>query len=153
MDRAKVIAEIVELQRRLNRFMRRDSIDFWMNISLTVPQLKSLFFIVNKGSTSPRRLAAALKVTPSNVTGIIDRLVEQGLVSRRESPEDRRVLLLQATQKGEGIIGSLRERRTSYLSRTLTLLTARELASLSRGLSALVRAARVSEGKGKHEHN
>jgi len=69
--------------------------DAWMELSLSVAQLKSLFFISKEGSTNFKKLAQALRVTPSNVTGIVDHLVEEGLVSRQENPEDRRMLMLQ----------------------------------------------------------
>ncbi len=72
-------------------------------------------------------LAAALKVTPSNVTGIIDRLAEQGLVTRAANPEDRRMLMLQLTPKGEQLISNLRERRTSQMSSILKSMPADEL--------------------------
>jgi len=52
-----------------------------MDLSLTIGQLKSLFFIDFEGSTNFKKLATALGVTPPNVTGIVDHLVEQGLVT------------------------------------------------------------------------
>jgi DNA-binding MarR family transcriptional regulator len=145
LEKAKQIAEIIRLYRQMNRYMRRDSPDVWMDLTLTVPQLKSLFFITNEGTTNFRKLATALKVTPSNVTGIVDRLVQQGLVSRQESPEDRRVFLLRPTEHGEKVADSLRERRMSYLSRVLGKLRPGKLSLLKMGLEAMVRAAQEEE--------
>ncbi len=54
-----------------------------------------------------KKLAEALGVTPPNVTGIIDRLVEQALVTRTENPEDRRIMLLQTTEKGHELLDNL----------------------------------------------
>ncbi len=147
MDRAQLIKEIVELQRRINRDMRQHTLDAWMDLNLTIPQLKSLFFIANQQTTHFTKLALALGVTPSNVTGIIDRLVEQGLVSRQENPEDRRMLMLRVTDKGEAIIANLRERRASHTSEILTHLSLEELNSVSKGLVLLIRAAEVHKRK------
>jgi len=152
MDRAELTKEIIELQRRLNRDMRRYTLDAWMELNLTIPQLKSLFFIANWGSTNFTKLASALEVTPSNVTGIVDRLVEQGLVSRQENPEDRRMLMLRVTDKGEAIIANLRERRASHISEILAQLSLEELNSVFKGLTLLVQAAEAREGKTKEEH-
>jgi len=152
MDRAELTKEIIELQRRLNRDMRRYTLDAWMELNLTIPQLKSLFFIANWGSTNFTKLASALEVTPSNVTGIVDRLVEQGLVSRQENPEDRRMLMLRVTDKGEAIIANLRERRASHMSEILAQLSLEELNSVFKGLTLLVQAAEAREGKTKEEH-
>jgi DNA-binding MarR family transcriptional regulator len=145
LDGAQEIAEIIRLYRQVNRYMQRDSPDVWMDLTLTVPQLKSLFFIANEGTTNLRKLAAALKVTPSNVTGIVDRLFQQGLVTRQENPEDRRVSLLRPTEHGEAVVDNLRERRTTYLARVLGKLDADELANLKKGLAAMVRAAGMQE--------
>ena len=145
MEKAKQIAEIIRFYRLVNRYMRRDSPDVWMDLTLTVPQLKSLFFITNEGTTNLRKLATALNVTPSNVTGIVDRLVQQGLVSRQENPKDRRVSLLRPTEHGEATVDNLRERRTSYLSRVLGQLRSNELSLLERGLAAMGRVALEEE--------
>lgn len=155
MDKAQLIKEIVEHQRRINRDMRQRTLDTWMELNLTVPQLRSLFFIANQRSTNFTKLASALGVTPSNVTGIIDRLVEQGLVSRQENPEDRRMLILRVTDKGESVTTSLRERRASHMSEILTHLSLEELNSVLNGLGLLLKAAEIHEGKNKHksDHN
>jgi len=146
MEKDELIQEIIELQRRVNRFLRESDTDVWMDLTLSVPQLKSLFFITDQGRTSSRKLAERLKVTPSNITGIMDRLVEQGLVSRTENPEDRRVLLLQATAQGEALVAKLREKRNSQLSLALQVLNPPELAGIARALAVL---ARVTE---EHRH-
>ncbi len=145
-DKAHLISEVVDLHRRVNRALRQHGPEAWMELNLTVAQLKSLFFISNRGSSNSRKLAEALGVTPANVTGIVDRLVEQGLVSRQENPEDRRVLLLRATDKGEAILADLRERRITHLSDVLAGLSAEELAIVAQGLALLARAAEGYEG-------
>jgi len=152
MDRAGLTKETIELQRKVNRVLRQQTPDAWMELNLTISQLKSLFFIANQGSTNFTKLASALGVTPSNVTGIVDRMVEQGLVSRQENPEDRRMLMLRVTDKGEAIIAGLRERRARHISEILAQLSLEELNSVFKGLSLLVQAAEAREGKTKQEH-
>jgi MarR family transcriptional regulator, organic hydroperoxide resistance regulator len=140
MKTDKILNEIIESHRRLNHALRDYSPDVWMDLSLTIAQVKSLFFISNQGSTNFRKLAERLKVTPSNVTGIIDRLVEQGLISRTENPEDRRVILLKTTEKGDAQVAELRERRSSYLSKALMNLKDDDLTCIAQGLKLLADA-------------
>jgi DNA-binding MarR family transcriptional regulator len=153
MDKPGLITEIIELQRKLGRAWRQYELDVWMGLPLTMAQLKSLFFINNQGSTNSGKLAAALGVTPTNVTGIIDRLVKQGLVSRSEDVQDRRILVLQATDRGEALVAKLRERRRGYLSEVLARLSVDELATLAQGLNSLVKASEAREGENRHEHD
>ncbi|MDY6917708.1 MAG: MarR family transcriptional regulator [Chloroflexota bacterium] len=143
MERVEKIEEVIKLQREVDRVRGQYELDVWMNLSLTIAQLKSLFFISDQGCTSPSNLAAALKVTPTNTTGIVDRLVKQGLVSRTENAEDRRMLLLRATAKGEELVATLRQRRKGHMYEALARMSGDELASLARGLTSLIRAGRA----------
>jgi DNA-binding MarR family transcriptional regulator len=51
-------------------------------------------------AASMRHLASLLKCDPSNVTFLVDRLEERGLVERQTDPADRRVKLVGLTTAG-----------------------------------------------------
>ena len=59
MDRAKLIKEIIQLQQQIGNAMGHAP-EAWMDLSLTIGQLKSLFFIDFIGSTNFKKLAEAL---------------------------------------------------------------------------------------------
>ena len=143
MEKKEQIKEIVELQEQADNVLRSFSPEPWIDLNLTIAQLKSLFFITAKGKTNFKKLADALGVTPPNITGIIDRLVEQGLVSRTENPEDRRVMLLQTTEKGLKLLNNLSENSIHHMTQILSQLRPEELSYLSKGLNALVKAAKA----------
>ena len=153
MEKGEMIQEIITLHRKVNRILRDYDVDVWMDMKLTVPQMKCLFYISNQGKTNFRKLAERLKVSPSNITGIIDRLVEQGLVSRAENPEDRRILLLQATPKGEAMVSELREKRSTHLSHILDDLNMKDLDNITYGLTVLARAAEEYSSKSMAKDN
>jgi len=153
MEKATLIKDIIELQRKVDRARRPHTLDAWMGLPVTVAQLKSLFFISNQRSSNLGQLAAALGVTPANVTGIVDRLVEHDLVSRSENVQDRRMLLLRTTGKGEELLANLRERRRNIMSDILARLSVDELAILAKGLTSLVKATEAQEGETKDEHD
>ena len=145
MSKSELIASVIRLDREVNRSMRQPLFEGWKGINLTIPQLKSLSFISNNGTSNPGRLATALGVTPPNITGIVDRLFEQGLITRHESQIDRRVLLLQTTEKGEDILSEIRDWRIKTMHKVLTKLNDEELQCLVTGLSAMVEAARQQQ--------
>lgn len=62
---------------------------------------------IHHGQTTMARVAHSLHCDASNVTGIIDRLVAQGLVTRQEDPEDRRTKVLQLTDKGRDLFQTI----------------------------------------------
>src|SRR3954468_12494613 len=45
-------------------------------------------------------LSQRMMVSNGNVTGLVDRLVEQGLINRRPSPRDRRAHIVRLTAEG-----------------------------------------------------
>jgi len=153
MDKSQLIQEVVELEQQVSRIIGQHAPNIWIDSGLTLTQLRSLFLIANKGSTNFRKLAEALGVTPSNVTGIVDRLVEQGLVSRTQNPEDRREMTLQATDKGQALVSNLKEVGIKHMTQILSVLSLEELSALAQGLSAFIRAADSYKGRIKDEHD
>ncbi len=69
-------------------------------LGLAPAQLNALRRLEPGRPVSMRELAAALGCDSSNVTGIVDRLEQQGLVERRTCAHDRRVKLLEVTAAG-----------------------------------------------------
>ena len=126
MPNKELIEEMIELQRRVDRDRRQYELDAWMHLNLSIGQLKSLFFISNRGTTSLSKLAAALGVTPTNTTGIVDRLLKRGLITRTESPDDRRVLLLRTTPLGDELIAELRQKRKERMAELFNRLSEEE---------------------------
>ena len=68
---------------------------------LTFPQFHTLITIKkNEVKCTMGLLADKTKQVSATMTGIIDRLVEQGLVERWRHPEDRRKVLVRLTEAG-----------------------------------------------------
>ena len=74
---------------------------------LTQVQLIALYFIDQRGDLAMGQVADVLHCDASNVTGIVDRMVVQGLVVRQESTKDRRTKKLQLTAKGKQVVAAL----------------------------------------------
>ena len=94
--------------------------------------------LIEPGRPLPmRRLAETLSCDPANVTGLVDRLEERGLVVRRPSDHDRRVKELQLTTAGTRVRASLLKRMSAQ-SHPLSRLSSRQQRELVRMLQALV---------------
>ena len=98
-----VIKDIVESIRRLVRAEYLDTQKMSKQYGLTGPQSLVLRMLIKKGSLSSADLSRQMYVTPSNITGIIDRLEKKGLVERIRKPGDRRVALITLTQSGQAL--------------------------------------------------
>ena len=152
-DRAKLIEEIIAKLQWMTLTMRHFEPEAWMDLNLTIVQFKSLCFIDSQGSTNFKNLAHALGVTPPSVTGIIDRLVEQGLVSREENPENRRMQILRTTDAGKVLLNKLIASRTNMVVRVLNQLNLQDLSDLFRILARLSELDEYPQDEQKEESN
>jgi len=139
MSRQQLLLKIISLQQQFDQVMVQHRFQNWMEMDLTTLQFKCLFFIVQTGIATSSKLSQALGVTPADVTGVIDRLIIQGSVQRQENPDDRRIIFLQATEKGKKIIETLCRNTGEHFSRMLEGLSEEELDHIYLGFSAIVR--------------
>ncbi|MFC1515313.1 MarR family winged helix-turn-helix transcriptional regulator [Thermodesulfobacteriota bacterium] len=95
-----LIKEIVGSIRKFVRAVSLDAFHMSKEYDLTGPQSSVLRSLFHYGPLSSASLSRKLYVTPSNVTGIIDRLERKGLVERVKKEGDRRVALITLTEKG-----------------------------------------------------
>ena len=75
---------------------------------LTFAQWMLMKQVRARGRLTARELADALDVTPANVTGILDRLEREGLVTRARSGDDRRVVFVRLTDEGHARLDAIR---------------------------------------------
>jgi len=70
-------------------------------LDLTSPQFYVLATIGYLGGVPFSEIGAKMMVTVSNLTGIVDRLEEKGIVVRDRDKHDRRVIHVKLTEKGK----------------------------------------------------
>jgi DNA-binding MarR family transcriptional regulator len=120
--------------------------DAWQEVDLTVPQLRCLFVIARDGPLPIGGVARALGVQLSTASSVVDRLVEERLVQRREDQRDRRRTLASATSRGLALAASLRQGSLETLRGWLDTLAADDLGALVRGLEAMALVGGVTVG-------
>src|SRR5262245_5515685 len=106
-ERDQVIARIMKSQERLAHHFAFDRSDPLLAANLTMPQLKILLILSLREGASGQELTGVMGVSLATITGIIDRLVAQDLVTRREDPRDRRVRRVELTPTGQELIDGI----------------------------------------------
>lgn len=112
---------------RLSRRLRQEDV---VATGITMSQLSALAVIGHNGEMTLGEVAEAERVQPPTMTRIVGRLEELGLLERRESPGDRRVSLVRATEKGHVLLAESRARRTAFLAKHLEQFADDEIALL-----------------------
>ena len=113
----------------------------FLEIGVTMPQAKVLYLLEAAGSVHMSQLVAMLGVSLSTVSGLVDRLVDQGLASRSDDPADRRQVVVAPTPAGAALMQRFRELNSRELTRLLGTLSDGELETLAPAMESLARAA------------
>jgi len=72
---------------------------FFENINLSFAELRCLLFIIKSKKCTMSDLTQKFKIPASTATGIVDRLVKYGYVSRERNKDDRRKVFLTSTEE------------------------------------------------------
>lgn len=116
-------AEKQDLMRRLDesfRQVRRQINSEWNTYNvhgLGMTHGKMLIILEQLGAQNSSALAEQLFITSGGVTGIADRLIELGYIKRERSEKDRRVVMLEITAEGRGIVKLIENVRWKLMHR------------------------------------
>ena len=91
--------------------------------AISSTHLHVLYVLEADGPIPMSRLAELLDVSLPNVTGIVDRMVERGLVERGRDDGDRRLVTVAVTESGHSTVQEIDTIRRQTLGRTLAALT------------------------------
>src|SRR5688572_19066098 len=106
-SQTQVVDTIVALVHTL-RALHTDATP-WLDLELTMAQLKALMVVVQTGGISSRGIADRLSISAPAVTPLVDRLIDQKLVKREDDPSDRRVVLIRPTARAQSTYEKLME--------------------------------------------
>lgn len=107
---------------------------------LTPEQFVVLATLFNHDGMSQRELADYLSKDRPNITRILDKLQEKGLVVRRPDSEDRRIYRVGATAEGYELIECLTPMVLEARKRFFSTLSADEQATMREMLDRLYRS-------------
>lgn len=111
-----------------------------MDPALTMPQMRVLTIVSQHGPLNLNAVAQQLGVHPSNATRTCNRLVQAGLLDRRDNPDDRRNVILTLTPDGRELWEGIMEHRRGAIETVVRRLTASERAQLAAGMTAFAHA-------------
>jgi len=109
--------------------------------TLSLVHLNLLMLLRFNGPLTMSRLAEMLDVSVASATGIVDRMEKKGVIERRRSDEDRRVVQVYVTEKGEQVFTQMQAERQANMMKMISKITDSDLKALLKGLRA-VREAR-----------
>lgn len=112
--------------------------DFQRETGLTTARIHLLWVVGATGPSTQQALAAALGVSPRNVTGLVDGLVASGHVRRAPHPTDRRATLVTPTKEGEAAIAELVRSHDQLARQLFEQMPAEQLAVFAASLDETI---------------
>jgi DNA-binding MarR family transcriptional regulator len=149
-QQSAIVEEIVEAHRSILRAIGASAPSVWMDLDLSMAQLKTLMTLYNGGAATIGQIAEHLDIGQPTASHLVDRLVQTQLVQRTEDPLDRRRTLAQLSPGGEELAERINQVRFGTLRRWLAQLDDATLAAFlqaSRALADIAKAETASISK------
>jgi DNA-binding MarR family transcriptional regulator len=148
-EREAAIARIMGARRRMAHLFAFTRSDPLLTANLTMPQFRLLLVLALRGGAASHDLAESMGVSLATITGIVDRLAAQNLVTRREDPRDRRVRRVELTAAGRDLVDDIAAAGTASQRRLLDRLSLDDLAILERAFGLLADAAEAERAEAR----
>ncbi|MGW9551788.1 MarR family winged helix-turn-helix transcriptional regulator [Citricoccus zhacaiensis] len=103
----------------------------------TAAQYTALTVLLSRPGITSSELARRSFVRAQSMAGTIGPLIEQGLISRAQDPDNARRLLLRATPRGRAAVTRLQDEVAALQSRLVDGLDQQQLEALSAALRTL----------------
>src|SRR5947209_16871651 len=120
--KTELISAILDNDGRIDQVLRNSWPEAWLHINMPLGSTRALMAIEARGARTPGRVADALGVSRTTVTGLLDRLEAEGLLTRAIDPSDRRSLVLTLTEKGRELVGQIYGNRRAPIEAALAAL-------------------------------
>jgi len=98
----------------IKEFSRRQAGEIYKG-KITLPQFLILGFLYNNSNSKMCAIAKFMSVTTAAMTGMVDRLERSGYVKREPEPEDRRIIKVVLTSKGQELVNKINLRRREMI--------------------------------------
>jgi DNA-binding MarR family transcriptional regulator len=114
--------------------IQADLVRSFAGTGLTTSRTHLLWELHRMGPSTQQALAAALKVSPRNVTGLVDALEAAGFVQRGQHPTDRRATLVTLTELGSQTMADMARDRELIASQLVADFGEDQLMQFGRSL-------------------
>ncbi|ABG05206.1 transcriptional regulator, MarR family [Rubrobacter xylanophilus DSM 9941] len=156
------------MQREITGVSTKDALRLWLRLlsltnmvegrlrrnlrahyGVTLPRFDVMAALYDKepAGASMGDIAQRLLVTNGNVTGIVERLEREGLVRRRQRPEDRRSYIVRLTEEGRRSFEAMAKDLEGWVATMFAGLDEEEIGHLAELLGKAKRSVRSTAGE------
>lgn len=111
-------------------------------MDITMRQCRAIM-VLAEAPASMSKLALAVGASLPSTTGLVDRLVQRGVVARREDANDRRLVICELTPQGREVIEAFMQADREVFTALFVGLTTLELGAVQQAVDILRRQIEV----------
>lgn len=124
MVKLQSINEIAEeLPEIMPVIARKVLLDFFQTVNISQSQLLMLMAVKAKQPCRLSELSQEMDISNPTASGLVDRLVQHGLVERASDPRDRRAVCISLSDRGEKLVMKFRHHSKERWQEILTNMT------------------------------
>lgn len=120
-----------------------------LELEVTMPQLKIMVILYIQSAIRMGNIAEDLQVSMATATGLVDRLVDRGLVVREGMPDDRRVVLVRLSEGGMRALNGVWETASEHSRELLESLDIVHLNMFQEVLQIMLETAEYESSENK----
>lgn len=128
---------LIEWSNHITRLALHDSTRFARTAGVTLVQMNGLSHLYFRGAVEMTQFREMMQITPAGASLMIERMVQQGLVQRAETPGDRRVRLVSLTEQGRKIVEDSLVARQDWVEQLVAQVPETERQRIAEGLVIL----------------
>lgn len=128
---------LTDVVARLRRVLRASIRADYPWESLPMAQVELLQSLADSAPARVGDLAVRLRLAPSTVSGLITQMITSGLVNRDTDPTDRRVAVVQLSERGRRQLADWHAAHRERIAAALSELEPRERSAIDAALPAL----------------
>lgn len=139
-EREQLLQTLLSQQKLIGRMMEKSLMSHWLELDLTMSQLKILFLLHTHSWLRLSKLADATKQNLASVNEMVDKLVEHRLVVRAEHNQDHRVVIVAISEEGRSLCETLTRSGDEKIVHLLQKLSFEELNALAQATDIFLKA-------------
>ena len=131
-SRVELTRQFLEASGHMYRSILPVKTKFYTDLNLNRSQFEVMMFILRTGNPTIKDIAKSFSTTSSAATQLIEGLVHKGLVERKESQQDRRIVNVSLNKEGEAKCKTFKKLVFAQMTKKLITLTDQELITMKK---------------------
>jgi DNA-binding MarR family transcriptional regulator len=127
IKRPLLFMELAQTMERIMKMVEKSAKIKFEDPGVTMLQIQALNYIKSNPNTPAHNLSRKLYLSASSTSQLLDRLYEQKLITRKNDPGDRRLVLVNLTGKGGRFIEKMKKRHFEVVKNITKFMSVEEI--------------------------